>query len=150
MWNFPFFGKKIQQKPHLIIIDGDQPLPGLFRAYKHYKPTIDLAEVHFVNCCSLPKLLKSYPEINGICLNMFSKGKEVSDKFISILIQSAITKGYNEITVISGDYDFIDIFGMCNIVNCNNKVKFTLVIPKAFGRLNQLESTDNIMVIKYK
>ena len=150
MWNLPFFAKKQPSiKPQLIIMDGDQPIPELFRAYRNYIIPLGVYETHFVRFNdSKPKILKHFPEIKCVYLTGFTSSKEVVDKYIFGLIQYSVDKGYSDIAVISSDYDFIDIFNMCNIINGNKNVKFTLIIPKPRGRLVQLNSNENIEVIK--
>ena len=68
------------------------------------------------------------------------------DKFIFGYIQTAIGKGYTDITIISSDYDFIDIFHMSNQLN-TKVISFTLIIPRRIGRLKQLKSMGNITII---
>lgn len=154
MWNFTSFFKKkivipVEIKPEVILIDGDQPLPEISRAYRHHITKIDNFETYFIRySSSIPRVVKTFPQTKYIGLSHLSGGKEVVDKFIFGLIQSLIYKGYEKITVISSDYDFIDIFHMSNIINENKTIKFTLVIPRPKGRLEQLKSNENIRVIK--
>jgi hypothetical protein len=154
MWKIPFFSKKIPQqiiKPKLIIMDGDQPLPDIFRAYKKYVMNLDNYETRFIRYGGggySPKILKKFPEIQCTYLMHLSHSKEVVDKFIFGLIQTEISNGYTDFVVISCDYDFIDIFKMSNIINSHKDIKFTLVVPKPRGRLAEIASNENIEVIK--
>lgn len=154
MWKIPFFSKKIQKqiiKPKLIIMDGDQPLPEIFSAYKKYVMNLDNYETRFIRYGGggyFPKILKKFPEIQCTYLLHLSHSKEVVDKFIFGLIQTEISNGYIEFAVISSDYDFIDIFKMSNIINSHKNIKFTLVVPRPRGRLVETTSSENIDVIK--
>lgn len=151
MWNIPFFTKKqpVRPKPLLIIMDGDQHIPDLFRSYRKYVANLDNYETRFVRYGgSFPRILKNFPEIQCTYLLHLSHSKEVVDKFIFGLIQTEISKGYTNFAVVSSDYDFIDIFKMSNIINEHKNIKFTLVVPKPRGRLATINSSENIDVVK--
>lgn len=68
----------------------------------------------------------------------FPPEKEIVDKYISIASQQAIDDGCSKITVISSDYDFIDIFRMLQIANPTKAIEFTLIAPSPSGRLDSL------------
>ncbi len=150
MWNIPFFTKKQPPvKPLLIIMDGDQSIPELFRAYKKYVANIDNFETRFIRYGgSYPKILRRFPEIQCTYLLHLTSSKEIVDKFIFGLIQTEISKGYTNFAVISSDYDFIDIFKMSNMINNHTNIKFTLVVPRPRGRLAGMDSSENIEIIK--
>lgn len=154
MWHIPFFSRKKQEpvikpKPLLILMDGDQSIPDLFRSYRKYIKNLDNYETRFIRYGgSFPKILKTFPEIQCTYLQYLSHSKEVVDKFIFGLIQTEISNGYTNIAIISSDYDFIDIFKMSNIINAHKNIKFTLVVPKPRGRLSEINSNENIEVVK--
>lgn len=97
------------------------------------------------------KVLTKLVDVNKIYLVGYSKGKEVVDKFIGAYIQKALSDGYTDITVVSSDYDFIDIFKMALVLNptIDNNVSFRMIIPKPKGRLAALPTkVCNIDVIR--
>ena len=145
-----FTQRKIEPKPKLVLLDGDQPLLEILAAYTKYIEKQDNCETYFVQLADVtsrgPKVLKYYPNIKRILLSQFYPGKEIVDKFIFGYIQTAIGKGYTDITIISSDYDFIDIFHMSNQLNIK-VISFTLIIPRRIGRLKQLKSMGNITII---
>ena len=146
---------KIGKKPikKIAFIDGDQPIPTLIHAYEnHLKGTN--SEILFVRQSSTglaPKAVRSKMQgVNVILLSGYSTGKEVVDKFIAGYIQLAVCEGYEEITVVSSDYDFIDIFKMAVKINpIAGTIKFRLVIPQANGKTLDLpDQLLNIEIIK--
>lgn len=144
----------IFRKPKKIaFIDGDQNIPQMLKAYTKYVANTG-TETHFIKLKeenhNEPKVLKKYQDMNKIFLSGMTSGKEVVDKFIGAYIQRAVSEGYKEITVISCDYDFIDIFKMAVRVDPNaSKVTFRMIIPKAQGRACELPSQLlNIEIIK--
>lgn len=147
--------KKRERK--IAFIDGDQHLPELLKAYQDHVAGTN-TETHLIRLMSKsksnrdnePHVLRKIKGINKIYLDGFSTGKEVTDKFIGAYIQKAIADGYTHITVVSGDYDFIDIFKMAAIVDKKaSKLTFRMVIPNAKGRLKDLpEQLLNIEIVK--
>lgn len=144
----------IFRKPKKIaFIDGDQPIPQLLKSYTKYVANTG-TETHLIkmkeDCHNEPKLLRNRNDFNKIYLTGMTSGKEVVDKFIGAYIQRAVSEGYKEITVISSDYDFIDIFKMAVQVDPNaSKVSFRMIIPKAEGRAKELPAKImNIEIIK--
>jgi hypothetical protein len=97
-----------------------------------------------------PKALRHESKFKKICLAGFGAGKETVDKFITAYIQKSLTKGYNDITVVSSDYDFIDIFKMITQLNPEySDITFRIIIPRPLGRLKTLpEQMANIEIIK--
>jgi hypothetical protein len=136
----------------IAFIDGDQPLNQVINSYnKHVKGT--KTETHFIKAGgfdSKPKLLKKYPEINEVYLNGFTHGKEITDKYIATFINKAINDGFNHLTVISSDYDFIDIFKMAVILDEKNlNLTFRMIMPAAKGRARHLpHKLANIEIIR--
>ena len=145
-----FTKRKAVSKPKLVLLDGDQPLLEILKSYTRYIEPHDNQETYFIQLADVsskgPKVLKYYPKITRILLSGFSSGKEIVDKYIFGYIQTAISNGYTDITVISSDYDFIDIFRMSNRLNVK-VISFTLIIPRRAGRLKSLKSIDNITII---
>lgn len=149
---FKVFGW-FKRERRIAFIDGDQDLPVLLAAYqKHVAGTN--TETHLVrlksNNAPEPKVLRKLKDVNKIYLAGFTKGKEVTDKFIGAYIQKAIADGYTHVTVVSSDYDFIDIFKMCAIVEEKaTKLTFRMIVPNAKGRLKDLpDQLLNIEIIK--
>jgi predicted RNA-binding protein with PIN domain len=140
------------KEKRIAFIDGDQVLDQLLNAYsKHVAETN--TETHFIKLGAFdntPKKLKKFPEINEVYLTGFTKKKEVTDKYIAAFINKAINEGYNHITVISSDYDFIDIFKMAVILDDKaSKLVFRMIMPKMLGRASHLPSKiANIEIIK--
>jgi hypothetical protein len=147
-----FFSKWFSRKPKQIaFLDGDNPLPGVIAAHaKHLKGV----ETHLVRAMTEksgePHILRNLTGINKIYLRGYTVGKEVTDKFIGAYIQKAIQDGYKEITVVSSDYDFIDIFKMAVLLNPEaSNVSFRMIIPNSQGRLHQLPANIcNISIIR--
>jgi hypothetical protein len=147
-----FFSKWFSRKPKQIaFLDGDNPLPGVIAAHAKYLKGIEthLVRVAFPNAGE-PHILRNLVGINKIYLRGMTMGKEVTDKFIGAYIQKAIQDGYEEITVVSSDYDFIDIFKMAVLLNPEAaKVSFRMIIPNAQGRLHELPAKlRNISIIR--
>lgn len=145
--------KWFKRERKIAFIDGDQHLPGILKAYQQHVVGTN-TETHLIRLKSLkagePHVLRNVKGINKIYLDGFTTGKEVTDKFIGAYIQKAISDGYTHITVISSDYDFIDIFKMAAIVDKKaSKLTFRMVIPNAQGRLKDLpDQLLNIEIIK--
>lgn len=147
--------KKFFQKPvkKIAFIDGDQDVQSLLNAYtKHVANTG--TETHFIRMKreehSEPRQVKNRTDFNKIYLSGLTAKKEVVDKFIAAYIQRAISEGYHEISVISSDYDFIDIFKMAVMIDEKaNNVKFRMIVPKAKGRMADTpDQMFNIQIIK--
>jgi hypothetical protein len=144
----------IFRKPKKIaFIDGDQPITRSLHAYNKYVANTG-TETHFVRVKDAnhnePKEIRKVQGINKIYLAGMTAKKEATDKFIGAYIQRAVSEGYKEITVISSDYDFIDIFKMAVQVDPNaSKVSFRMIIPNAVGRATELPTKMmNIEIIK--
>ena len=145
------FGKKNRS---IAFLDGDQPIPGILNAYqKHLAGKVD--ETHLIRLKAddqnEPKPLRKVTDINKVYLSGLTSGKEVVDKFIGAGIQKAVADGYTKIIVVSSDFDFIDLFKMAAMLDrrCES-ITFTLIVPKAQGRLAEAVGTqvNNIKVIK--
>ena len=163
MWNklFALFGLAPIEPTSPVIdkriafIDGDQPIEGILSAYNRYVANTN-TETHVVrlsNGGAIPKKLKSFNgdgHVNKIYLNGFKTGKEVVDKFIAGYIQRAVNEGYTHISVISSDYDFIDIFRMAvQIDEKANNVSFHMIIPNPIGSVrNAPAKIANITITK--
>ena len=147
-----FFQKFFQKKQKSVVfIDGDQGIPVIIATYHKYcKGT----ETHLIRQVfanhNEPKALRELEGPNKVYLNGYTSGKEIVDKFIGASIQKAVQDGYTHITVISSDYDFVDIFKMAVQIDPKaNEVSFRMVIPKPQGRLNELgDQIANIEIIK--
>jgi len=146
-----FFGKKDKK---IAFLDGDQNIPSMLSAYDMYLKGI---ETHLVRVASSknsePKILRKLDaNINKIYLMDYTVGKEITDKFIGAYIQKAVDDGYTHITVVSSDYDFIDIFKMAVILNpAAIDVSFRMIVPDAQGRLADVDSkVMNIEIVKMK
>lgn len=150
MFNFLNFFRKPKK---IAFIDGDQAIHQVLNAYDKYVAGTG-TETHFIRMKeeghNEPKALRKYKDLNRIFLAGMTAKKEVVDKFIGAYIQRAVSEGYKEITVISSDYDFIDIFKMAVQVDPNaSKVTFRMIIPKAQGRAAELPTKMlNIEIIK--
>lgn len=144
---FPVKCKKI------AFIDGDQPIPLLLKAYDEHIAGTG-TETHFIRLLAKgtaePKALRKIDSFNKIYLEGLTSGKEVVDKFIGAYIQRAVSEGYSEITVVSSDYDFIDIFKMAVQVDPSAaSITFRMIIPRAVGRLADLPpKIMNIEIVK--
>lgn len=154
---FPMLDKMIRmfkrpKERKIAFIDGDQAIDKALAAYDKYVANTG-TETHFIrikrDAEREPHVLRGRTDLNKIFLT-YSSGKEVVDKFIAGYIQRALSEGYTHITVISNDYDFIDIFKMAVQINDSaTKVTFSLIAPNATGRLANLPpKVANIDVIK--
>ena len=145
--------KWFKREKKIAFIDGDQALTGLLEAYDKYVKGTG-TETHLIrmiiNGHREPKQLRPIQGINKIYLENLTKGKEVVDKFIGAYIQRAVSEGYTHITVISSDYDFIDIFKMAMVVDERaSKVTFRMIVPNPQGRMVNAPDKDmNIEIIK--
>jgi hypothetical protein len=146
-----FFTKK-QSIKKIAFIDGDQEHKRTLAAYLLHVVDTD-TETHLIRAGSktdVPRAYRHHKEINQICLKGYTSGKEIVDKYIGAYIQKAITEGYSHITVISSDYDFIDIFKMAVVLNpeaCD--VTFKMIVPNALGRVAKLPAQiANIEIVK--
>jgi hypothetical protein len=148
---FSFFKTK-----RIAFLDGDQPLPGVLAAHAKYLRGI---ETHLIRQqtydANEPKVLRELDQglgIDKIYLRGYKTGKEVTDKFIGAYIQKSITEGYREITVVSSDYDFIDVFKMAVQMDSSAaKITFRLIVPNPQGKLAKLTGkVMNIEVINEK
>ena len=148
-----FKREQLPQVKKIAFIDGDQPLPSVLRAYEKYVANTG-TETHLIRAIApnseIPKLLRNNDEINKIYLRGYAAGKEVTDKYIAGMIQKAVADGYNHITVISSDYDFLDIFKMAVQINpVLESATMRLIAPRAEGKLARVASqVANIEVIK--
>ena len=129
----------------IAFIDGDQGFRPSLRAYEKF---LKGTETHFVTTNTIPNLVSRIKEINSIRLEGYRTGKEVTDKYIAAGIQKALGAGYRDVTVISSDYDFIDIFKMAVRLNPDmSDVVFRMVVPKPKGRICTTQSTVKIQVV---
>jgi hypothetical protein len=151
-----FFSKwfKPKQIKKIAFLDGDNPLPPILEVHAKYLKGI---ETHLVRAVrdgdNQPRTLKKAdPSINMIYLRGYSAGKEITDKFIGAYIQKAIQDGYEEITVVSQDYDFVDIFKMAVVLNpMAAKLSFRIIVPNIVqhGRLGVMpDNVCNISIIR--
>jgi uncharacterized LabA/DUF88 family protein len=103
----------------IAYMDGDQDITGLKCAYHKHLHGVETHLVRTVNnnTDKPPRQLECENGFNKIYLRGYRSGKEVTDKFIGASIQKAVSEGYKEITVVSGDYDFVDIFKMALALN---------------------------------
>lgn len=125
----------------IAFLDGDQPLPGIIAAHQKYLKGVETHLVRLENDGPKePVLLRNVDKsINKIYLRGYTNGKEVVDKFIGAYIQKALSDGYSEITVVSSDYDFIDIFKMAVQLNPSSVgVTFRMIVPHGQGRVCDL------------
>ena len=140
------------KQKRIAFIDGDQDLSKLLDTYsKHIAGTN--TETHFIKAGAYdckPRKLNRYPEINTVYLSGFTNGKEITDKYIATFITKAINDGYNHITVISSDYDFIDIFKMAVILDDKaSELVFRMVMPMMRGKVATMpRQIANIEIIK--
>ncbi len=113
----------------LILVDGDQYNKSHICYYDNY---LHGKRVEWFTCAlTPPKKLKCRDWIKIVKLNDFLKtGKETVDKGIGIRIQQAIDSGIRKICVISNDMDYIDIFGMVQMLNSDKFLEFRLIIDK--------------------
>lgn len=121
----------------IVFIDGDQTTNDMILIYKKYflEDEIETIFIRFVpKGSNPPSCLKSfshYPNFKIQLLKNFTAGKEVVDKYITALIQKAVLDGYTDINVISGDYDFVDIFRLVSMTQeLKEDISFSLFIPK--------------------
>lgn len=135
----------------IAFLDGDQPLPGILAAHRKHLLGI---ETHLIRLTGPntgePRVLRNITNINKIYLTGYTTGKEVTDKFIGAYIQKALQDGCTDITVVSSDYDFIDVFKLAVLLNpAASTVTFRLIVPAAKGRLEELpENLLNIEIVK--
>ena len=118
----------------IAFIDGDQSLPELLECYEQCIQGTK-TDTFFIRAMAEgvnpPKIMKKFKDVTSVMLIGYTAGKEVVDKYIGASIQKAINDGYTEITVISGDYDFIDIFKMAmKIDERANNVTFKMIVPR--------------------
>ena len=139
----------------IAFLDGDQGLPQIIEAYEKY---LIGTETHLVRAFSEniaagnkePKILRKLENVNKIYLSGYTARKEIVDKFIGAYIQKAIQNGYKHITVVSSDYDFIDIFKMAVILNPEmTDLTFRIIVPNGKGKMSNLpDQIANIEVVQ--
>ncbi len=144
------FPRKVKR---IAFLDGDQPIPGLLKAYdQHIKGTN--TETHLVRWMQAnhnePSSLKAIdPNINKVYLRDFRAGKEVSDKFIGQWMQKAVLEGYTHITVVSSDYDFVDIFKMIAKLSDVKDINFRLIVSMNQDQIPKWENkVANMQIVK--
>lgn len=146
------FFKRFSKSRKIAFLDGDQPLPGIISAYQKYLVGTETHLIRQMTGDNTPKILKTLTDdVNQIFLSGYSTRKEVTDKFIGAYIQKVLAEGYTDITVVSSDYDFIDIFKMAVQLNPTaSAVTFRLIVPTVKGAaLNALPAQLlNIEVVK--
>jgi hypothetical protein len=148
---FALFKQWFGAPKRIAFLDGDQPLPGILHAYDKY---LKGTETHLVrlkdDSAGEPKVLRGKHGFNKIYLSGYKAGKEVTDKFIGAYIQKAVTDGYQFITVVSSDYDFIDTFKMAVVLNPEaSKLTFRMIVPNARGVLKEMpDRVMNIEIVK--
>lgn len=144
-WKFWEKAPVVKLPKSVVFIDGDQNLAQLKRAL----PFVGKGpHVSWITSGTVPNYVKKH-NIKFVCLSSVSShGKETSDKYIGIAIQQAVSSGITNITVVSSDYDFVDIFKMVSMLNLTVQLNFTLVAPAAKGRLVDHPSTDTITIMK--
>jgi hypothetical protein len=123
-----------REKPSkkIAFLDGDQSLPDIIDAYHKHLKNVETHLIRVNTGSKEPRILRNQNGFNKIYLNGYRTGKEVTDKFIGAYIQKAISEGYTDITVVSNDYDFIDVFKMAmqlNLKACS--VTFRIIIMDA-------------------
>lgn len=137
----------------IAFIDGDQSIPQLLSAYRTYIANTD-TETHFIRATTVghaePAVLRNENDFNKIYLSGYTGKKEVVDKFIGQFIQQSVMDGYTHITVVSSDYDFIDIFKMAVMINPHaSEVTFRMIVPFAQGRMAEVPAQiSNIEIVK--
>ena len=139
----------------IAFLDGDQDLKSMVAAHSMYLKGI---ETHLVRVQdpknNEPKVLRKVIGINKIYLvPEYKTGKEIVDKFIGAYIQKSVSEGYNHITVVSSDYDFIDIFKMALVLNPDiaDDVTFRIIVPHPMGTLKRCPpKLRNIEVVRMK
>lgn len=107
-------------------------------------------ECQFITASNIPKKVTKEKRINITRLHGFRAGKEATDKYISAYMQKSIGEGYNDILIVSSDYDFVDIFKMTAMLNTDAKtLKFTLVVPDS-GRWTpkQTEHAKHVDIVR--
>lgn len=154
-----FFCPKVVRRKletnHVVFIDGDQSPVESLRSYSVHTANKNLADARVEFVLALkgitrpPKKIRRHKAITVTALRDFKAGKEAVDKYIAIAAQKAIDEGYTKISVISSDYDFIDIFRMLQLANKDCLVEFTLIAPDPKGRLeNMIQSGSEYNQIK--
>jgi len=132
----------------IAFIDGDQDIPSIISVYQQHLVGI---ETHLVRLMpegdQEPKLLRRVRGFNKVYLHDMSSGKEVVDKFIGAYIQKAVDEGYNHISVVSNDYDFIDIFKMITKLNPSKELTFRIIVPRGQGKIRKTQTTVKIEVV---
>jgi len=148
---FALIRKLFIKRKDIAFIDGDQDLDLNIFVYKKYllnTRTIFIRQQD--KKANPPRKLKSLHKLETLYLNNFSKKKEIVDKCIAIYIHKVLTEGYNNITVVSSDYDFIDIFRLIiTLETLPTHIKFRLIIPNPIGKTASLpDKYYNIEVVK--
>lgn len=130
----------------LIFIDGDQDANRQIATFNKISNDRKGFWIHVQR--EIPRKLSKIPNIEAISVrDMAAKGKETTDKYIAIAIQKGVSEGIKKFTVISRDYDFVDIFKMIVMSNPEVELDFTLVAAKAQGRLLDAKSTSTISIV---
>ena len=146
-----FLSKLFRKDKKIAFLDGDQALGGILAIHKKY---LIGTETHLIRLLSgdarPPRCLDGTDDINKIYLRGYATEKEVADKFIGAYIQKSIHDGYTDITVVSSDYDFIDIFKMAMLLNPKAKnLNFRIIVPNAQGKLKEApERIANIEIVR--
>jgi hypothetical protein len=129
IWNsWKILQIKTQQNKSKIFIDGDVITGDTLSLLDNNYLDKDITFVRMFNQTERdPRLIRDR-NFNVVRLRNFNKSKETTDKYIAMAVMKAICNGITNITVVSQDSDFLDIFELINLqieVEC----KFTLVLP---------------------
>lgn len=144
------FFKLFKKQKSIAFLDGDQPLVRVVHAYnKHLKNVETHLVAAFAPNTNEPHILRDITTVNKIYLRGYRARKETTDKFIGARIQKAVSEGYTDITVVSADYDFIDIFKMVSIINNTKNLTFKLIVCMHEDRIEKYQetATTNIQII---
>lgn len=141
---------KKTKKKSIAFIDGDQFNKSTVKIYNKHCDKVETYYIRLLNegKNSRPKFVDNC-KFHKIWLKGYAYGKEVVDKYIAVAIQKAICDGYNHITVVSNDYDFVDIFNMINLINPYSQFSFRIISETPIGRMkNSPSKINNIEIIK--
>ena len=115
----------IQKTKEIVFIDGDQHQAGCMRTFHHLygdKETVLVRQVAVSPSgeYNIPVVYKNKSSsFRFVFLSEYRSGKETCDKYVAAAIQKAVAEGYRKITVVSNDYDFVEIFRMIAELNEN-------------------------------
>ena len=129
----------------VLFVDGDMPMGEALDILRVVGDDYDLICLYRINV-SNPKRLYAYMEnmptqkIEIYSIDVYSKGKETTDKYIMASIQKYISNGLRDIGLVTGDFDFLDMRSAFEMINPG--IEFHYEVYMSFGKRKQFRSIN--------